>query len=185
MYIENWVIYHFCVTCRHHSLSMDLMTESVACSAVYLVCCLRLSLIAQAANSPCNTQWSQLYIISLNLSQPVEKLLYFSEAQLIGQSLGFLESIIVKSVVVCRVKGRRVIHHFFLCIPEVHESIVFSHISFCPTLSYSVISQTLREGPTNDTLLNHEGRSQSLIKENLPRPTKLPSVLHMKETIKS
>lgn len=39
-----------------------------------------------------------------------------------------LNPTIDKSVVVCGVKGRRVIHHFSLCIPEVHESIVYSHI---------------------------------------------------------
>lgn len=84
-------------------------------------------------------------------------------------------------VVVWRVKGRRVIHHFSLCIPKVHESIVFSHILLCPALSYPVISQTLGKGPANDTLLNHSGWSQSLTKETCQAPPNSPCSLYKKE----
>lgn len=55
------------------------------------------------------------------------------------------------------------IHHFSLCIPEVHKSIVLSLI-FLPYCIWSTSVKHFEKGQ-NDTSLNHGGEIQSLIKE--------------------
>lgn len=62
------------------------------------------------------------------------------------------ESTTVKLVIVWRLEGRSVTHHFSLCIPEVHEALS-SATSYSALLFPS--SLTLEKRPTNDTLLNH------------------------------
>lgn len=41
-----------------------------------------------------------------------------------------------KRTLCVELEGRRLIHRFSLCIPEVHGSLVFSHIAFFHTVSY-------------------------------------------------
>lgn len=80
-----------------------------------------------------------------------------------------MNSYVDKSFLVCGLKGGGVNHHFTLCIPEAHGSIVYGHIysSWLGPLSHQWSTQ---KGARQWHILNHACWSQSFTEENCQPP---------------